>query len=174
MSSVNSPLSEIGRMNEGSKYYPLYAHLRQTGGDEITLTFSEIERLLGIRLPASARTQRAWWSNRGQGAVQAQAWMRAGYHVAEVDLQAERVTFRKPVRVYAVKREGDTVVWTGELVKALRHHLGVSQAELAEQLGMRQQTISDWEIGSYTPRRSSSKYLTLFAERVGFEYETET
>lgn len=47
-------------MTTGSKYHPLYIHLRQTGGDEITLSFAEIEALLGLRLPASARTQPAW------------------------------------------------------------------------------------------------------------------
>jgi DNA-binding transcriptional regulator YiaG len=160
-------------VNEGSKYHLLYAHLRQSGNDEIMLTFGEIEKLLGIRLPASARTQRAWWSNRSEGAVQAQAWMAAGYHIEAIDMQAERVTFRKPGLVYQVQRTGDTVLWTGELVKALRHQLGLSQAELAEKLQMRQQTISDWETGVYVPRRSTSNHLTLFAERMGFTYGTK-
>lgn len=157
-------------MNEGSKYYPLLAHLRQSSSAELTLTFGDIEKLLGIRLPTSARTQRAWWSNRSEGAVQAQAWMAAGYHVKKVDLQAEQVTFHKPGLVYEVQRTGDTILWTGELVKALRHQLGLSQAELAEKLQMRQQTISDWETGAYIPRRSTSNHLTLFAERMGFMY----
>lgn len=100
--------------------------------------------------------------------------MAAGYHVAAVDLAAERVTFQKPVRVYEVQRQGDTVLWTGELVKALRHQLDLSQAELAERLQMRQQTISEWETGSYLPKRSTSKLLTLFAERAGFDYTTAT
>jgi DNA-binding transcriptional regulator YiaG len=56
------------------------------------------------------------------------------------------------------------------LVKALRHHLSLSQAELADKLGMRQQTISDWETNVYTPRRSTSKYLSLIAEQAGFTY----
>jgi DNA-binding transcriptional regulator YiaG len=160
-------------VNEGNKYYPLYTYLRQTGGDEITLTFSEIESLLNLRLPTSARTQRAWWSNRSKGAVQAQAWMMAGYHVDVIDLAAEKLVFRKPNRVYQVQRTGDTVLWTGELVKALRYQLDLSQAELAEKLQMRQQTISDWETGVYIPRRSTSNHLTLFAERMGFTYGTK-
>jgi len=67
-------------VKEGSKYHPLYNHLHQSGQDELTLTFAAIEALLGERLPATARTQRAWWSNRSQGSVQAAAWMGAGYH----------------------------------------------------------------------------------------------
>jgi DNA-binding XRE family transcriptional regulator len=157
-------------MKEGSKYHPLYDRLQQSGQDELTLTFSAIEALLGAQLPASARTQRAWWSNRSQGAVQAAAWMGAGYHVEELDLAAEQVAFRKPGIVYNVQREGDIVLWNADLIKALRHHMGMNQAQFSQELGVRQPTISEWETGAYEPRRSSSKLLTLIAERAGFEY----
>ena len=157
-------------MKEGSKYHPLYDRLRQSGQDELTLTFSAIEALLGAQLPATARTQRAWWSNRSQGAVQAAAWMGAGYHVEGLDLVAKQVTFRKPGIVYNVQREGDIVLWNAELIKALRHHMGMNQAQFSQELGVRQPTISEWETGVYEPRRSSSKLLTLIAERAGFEY----
>jgi DNA-binding transcriptional regulator YiaG len=160
-------------MTPGSKYQPLYDFLRHQRDDAVTLTFAAIEALLGAALPASARRQRAWWSNRGRGAVQAQAWMNAGYHVQAVDLAAEQVTFHKPSQIYTVRRAGDTVLWDGVLVKALRQHLGLSQTELAELLGMRQQTISEWETSSYTPRRSTSKFLTLVAERAGFPYTVD-
>ncbi len=60
------------------------------------------------------------------------------------------------------------IEWTPEKIKALRKYLGVTQQELAEQLGMRQQTISEWETGVYKPRRSSQKFLSLIAERAGF------
>lgn len=158
-------------MKSGSKYHPLYAYLQAQPADEVTLGFGEIERLLDAALPASARDSRAWWSNRSQGAVQAQAWMSAGYHQVALDLDAEQVTFRKPTAVYHVRREGDTIIWDGELVKVLRHHMGLTQAELADLLGMRQQTISEWETGAYLPKRSTSKYLTLIAEQAGFTYE---
>ncbi len=157
-------------MISGSKYQPLNTYLRQQGEDTIMLRFAAIEALLGIPLPPSARIQRAWWSNRSRGAVQAQAWMSVGYHVQTVDLTGEQVTFYKPGQVYTVRREGDTVRWDGELVKALRHHLGLSQTDLADKLGMRQQTISDWETNAYIPRRSTSKFLTLIAEKAGFTY----
>ena len=158
-------------MKEGTKYHPLYNHLRQSGKDELMLTFSAIETLLGERLPATARTQRAWWSNRSQGAVQAAAWMEAGYHVISLDLASGQVTFHKPGRIYNVQRDGEIVLWNAELIKALRHYMGMNQAEFAQELGMRQPTVSEWETGAYTPRRSSSKLLTLIAEQAGFPYE---
>jgi DNA-binding transcriptional regulator YiaG len=63
------------------------------------------------------------------------------------------------------------VRWDAEQLKALRQHLGLTQQELAEELGTRQQTISEWETGRYQPRGSSATLLTLVAERAGFEYE---
>ena len=74
----------------------------------------------------------------------------------------------------AAKRRVEYVVeWDAERVKALRDHLGMTQQRLAEELGVRQQTISEWEVGVYKPRRSTSKYLTLIAERAGFTYKAK-
>ena len=62
-------------------------------------------------------------------------------------------------------------VWRAEQVKGLRQHLGLTQEELARELGTRQQTISEWETGVYQPRGLSERLLSLVAERAGFEYE---
>ena len=157
-------------MKSGSKYAPLFDYLQRAPQDEITLSFSEIETLLGAPLPPSAREQRGWWGNRSGGSPHAAAWMHAGYHVDSLNLDAERVTFRKPLRSYTVHREGDIVVWDRDLVKALRIHADWSQTELAEELGVRQQTVSEWETGVYQPSRHMCKFLMLIAERAGFEY----
>ncbi len=61
--------------------------------------------------------------------------------------------------------------WDSAKVKALREYLGLTQQQLAQELGVRQQTISEWEVGIYAPRRSTSKYLNLIAERAGFAYK---
>jgi hypothetical protein len=66
-------------MKEGSKYQPLLEFLRDNNQPEVILTFAQIEALLNDTLPDSARSQRAWWSNRRKGAWQASAWMEAGY-----------------------------------------------------------------------------------------------
>ena len=63
--------------------------------------------------------------------------------------------------------------WTAKEIKRLRAFMGLSQRDLAEELGVRQQTISEWETGMYRPRRAMSKYLTIIAERVGFVYRPE-
>ena len=64
-----------------------------------------------------------------------------------------------------------TVEWTPGTIKALREHLGMTQRQMADELGVRQQTISEWEVGVYIPRRSTQKYLSLIAERAGFRYK---
>ena len=158
-------------MKVGSKYYPLFLHLQQAAGAPVTLSFTQIEALLGTSLPGSARTRAGWWSNRSKGAVQAAAWMDAGYHVNSVDLAAQTVQFGKAQLTYVVEKSGDTVLWNSGMIKALRQHMGMSQGELADELGVRQQTVSEWETGTYAPSRSSSKHLGLVAERAGFAYE---
>ncbi len=160
-------------MKKGSKYYPLYSYLQQSGLDELTLSLAEIEQIIANDLPPSAHKRRGWWSNRSEGAVQANAWMDAGYQVAAIDLDAGQITFRKPGLVYRVRREGDIVLWDADLVKALRYHMGLSQEAFAKELGIRQPTVSEWETGAYTPRRSTSKFLTLVAEKAGFKYDVD-
>jgi transcriptional regulator with XRE-family HTH domain len=60
--------------------------------------------------------------------------------------------------------------WDASGVQALRRHLGLTQRELAEELGVRQQTVSEWETGMYRPRGASRRLLGLVAERAGFPY----
>jgi DNA-binding transcriptional regulator YiaG len=153
------------------KYQPLLEFLRGSQHTEVTLTFAEIEALMNHTLPDSARSKRAWWSNRSKGALQASAWMEAGYRVENVDLDRQQVTFRKPTTKPKVQRVADTGLWNSELIKALRIYMGLTQAEFAKQLGVRQQTVSEWENGLYEPTRSKSKHLELVAQTVGFAYE---
>jgi len=65
----------------------------------------------------------------------------------------------------------NTLRWDSQRIHALRQHLGMTQRELADELGTRQQTISEWEVGLYKPRGASSTLLNIVAERTGFKYE---
>lgn len=62
------------------------------------------------------------------------------------------------------------MAWEARSLRALRQHLGLTQQQLAAELGVRQQTISEWETGLYQPRGASATLLHLVAERSGFEY----
>jgi DNA-binding transcriptional regulator YiaG len=159
-------------MKVGSKYHPLFETLQNSGKDEVTLTLAEIETLLGSTLPPGANADRAWWSNRGTGSVQSSSWMEAGYHVTSINLETKKITFRKPIFNYEIRKEGDIVLWNADMIRALRHFMNASQGELAEELGVRQQTISEWEKEIYTPKKAMSKLLGFVAERAGFNYDT--
>ncbi|HVC31381.1 MAG TPA: helix-turn-helix domain-containing protein [Steroidobacteraceae bacterium] len=68
-------------------------------------------------------------------------------------------------------RRANARAWDAARVRALRRHLGLTQQELAGELGMRQQTVSEWETEIYRPRGASLRLLSLIAERAGFAYE---
>jgi len=157
-------------MKPDSKYQPLLEFLQQSNQAEVILTFAEIEELMNDTLPDSAHKKRAWWSNRSKGALQASAWMEAGYWVEDVDFEQQRVTFRQPTAKLKVQRVGDTVLWNAQLIKALRRHMGLTQAEFAQRLGVRQKTVSNWENSAYEPTLATSKYLMLVADQAGFNY----
>ena len=78
-----------------SKYDPLSDYLRQQTASELTLSFPEIERVIGGPLPLSAMRPQ-WWANetsRSTAHVQCLAWRAAGY---DAFLYAGRkVKFRK-------------------------------------------------------------------------------
>jgi hypothetical protein len=82
------------------KYSALTRHLAELDASRVSLTFAEIEAILGEPLPGSARSHRPWWANSGRGHVQARGWLDAGYQSEQVDLAAERLVF---VRLNAVR-----------------------------------------------------------------------
>ena len=79
-----------------SKYAPLYQHLCDCSGREWHADFAGIERILGFRLPRSAREHRAWWSNEREGShVHARAWLVAGWETREVNQERGRLVFKR-------------------------------------------------------------------------------
>jgi DNA-binding XRE family transcriptional regulator len=159
-------------MSPKSKYYPLFEYLRQQPDTvPLELSFAEIEAILGQPLPATALTIRAWWAN--SQTAQGRAWHDAGWLVDYPDFREKVVIFRPARITYRVTPIRRFQGWTGEQIKTLREFTGWSQQELAERLQVRQQTISDWEVGHHTARRSMSKLLQMVAEEVGFSYRTE-
>jgi DNA-binding transcriptional regulator YiaG len=61
-------------------------------------------------------------------------------------------------------------VWDADQIRSLRGHLKLTQDGLAEELNVRQQTVSEWETGQYQPRGASERVLTIIAERADFQY----
>jgi hypothetical protein len=78
-----------------SKYETLPQFLRQVGGAAHRMSFSEIEDVLGFKLPKSAYKHEAWWSNNDTGHSHARAWLKFGWRTETVDLTKRKVTFRR-------------------------------------------------------------------------------
>lgn len=76
-----------------SKYEPLPQFLNSVGGSAHRMSFAEIERIIGFKLPKSAYEYEAWWSNNPTGHSHSRIWMDAGWRTESVDLAARKVTF---------------------------------------------------------------------------------
>ena len=82
-------------------YDPLYEWLRsKTNAGEVVVsaTFSEIEEILGVPLPESAKIYRGWWGDEKKTYIdQKKAWIEAGWEVDHfnLDINSEHVTFER-------------------------------------------------------------------------------
>lgn len=78
-----------------SKYEALPQFLSKAGQAAHRMSFREIERVLGFKLPTSAYEYEAWWSNNETGHSHARAWLKFGWRTEAVDLKKRQVTFRR-------------------------------------------------------------------------------
>ncbi|MGH2735744.1 MAG: DUF7662 domain-containing protein [Actinomycetota bacterium] len=63
----------------------------------VVFSFSALENILKRPLPRSARIRESWWTNEPKGRGHALSWLEVGWHVAQVDLKKERVTFSRGI-----------------------------------------------------------------------------
>jgi hypothetical protein len=78
-------------------YDPLRDYLMSVRLPSLVLTFKEVENVLGVPLPPSARSRREWWGNEKgpKSHVQCRSWKCAGYE-AFPNMASETVTFLRP------------------------------------------------------------------------------
>lgn len=95
MSAVREKL--VQEAASRGKYAPLYRRLLTKAGPDWSVSFSELEAILGFNLPNSARLYRPWWSNQkhGAGHSHALAWSAAGWKTRFVNLEAETLVFER-------------------------------------------------------------------------------
>jgi hypothetical protein len=77
------------------KYEPLGQFLREQRTREVPITFREIEKITGVRLPPKAQHHRAWWSNNPGNNVMTKVWLAAGYESTQVDMSGRKLVFRR-------------------------------------------------------------------------------
>ncbi|MBX9774920.1 MAG: hypothetical protein K2Y71_10975 [Xanthobacteraceae bacterium] len=88
------------------KYEPLSDFLRQQAADEVSLSFEQIEQIIGNALPASAHEHRAWWSNNSTNSVMTRAWIDAGFRSEQVDMNARKLVFRRIRKQQSTNQRG--------------------------------------------------------------------
>ena len=62
--------------------------------------------------------------------------------------------------------------WDADAVRELRSRMRLTQQQMARRLGIRQQTVSEWETGLYAPRGASVTLLRMVSEESGTSYNT--
>jgi hypothetical protein len=77
-----------------SKYDALGKYLKNQHSEHVPMTFRQIEAITGTALPASKRYP-AWWSNNTTNNVMTKIWLDAGYRSEQVDIEREKLTFRR-------------------------------------------------------------------------------
>lgn len=77
------------------KYAPLADFLRKQSASRVPMSFEEIERVTGVKLPPKAQLQRAWWSNNPSNNVMTKVWLEAGYRTEQVDMAGRTLVFRR-------------------------------------------------------------------------------
>ena len=77
----------------------IYLQNKPKSYNEVSLSFREIESIIGAQLPASSRKYREWWSNQKDSKTrpQAKAWLSAGFIVETVQQKTDggSVNFRR-------------------------------------------------------------------------------
>ncbi len=88
------------------KYEPLGDFLRKQRASHVPMTFAEIERIIGGKLPSSQKYP-AWWSNNTSNNMMTQVWLDAGFQTEQVDVANCKLVFRR-VKAPAAGAEAPT------------------------------------------------------------------
>ncbi len=90
----------------GTKYSPFSRYLlrRAKYTNQVTLSFADIEGIIGDDLPRGAVRNHEWWTNTSSTS-QGQAWQNVGWKVQDVDLNKRTVTLSRVAEVEAKPRK---------------------------------------------------------------------
>lgn len=91
------------------KYDTLARYLQTLQGDSNTLSFRDIEGILGFSLPESARRYRPWWANDRTHVQALDGWLGVGWTTDIVELDEEVVMFKKEGKPISEKTKTSTL-----------------------------------------------------------------
>jgi hypothetical protein len=108
-----------------AKYTALRRYLNMRYDNQVTLTFAEIEQIIGAPLPPKAQRHRAWWSNNPENNVMTREWLAAGFRTEQVDIERGSLVFRRETHTTPTRMLAEpTAVWeTRTMDKTTQHPL---------------------------------------------------
>ncbi|MBV2147703.1 hypothetical protein KRZ98_05305 [Sphingobium sp. AS12] len=77
------------------KYADLTAYLEQQSGGHVTLTFADVEKIVGFPLPSSARKHGPWWTNSPSKGRHNEAWLAIGWETTDRNMKGQTITFQR-------------------------------------------------------------------------------
>ena len=87
-------VTEQKEIKSSKKYRRLTEWLASTNEKTVSITFSQIESLIGFPLPNSARAYREFWANTTTHSI-ALSWLSIGYKTVDVNLDTETIVFER-------------------------------------------------------------------------------
>lgn len=88
-------INERGEITPQWKYYALKEFFSKCNEDEVALTFTQIEKIIGFKLPTSARKYISWWSTQGGQYTISIAWTSEHYFRKKIDFKGEKIYFQR-------------------------------------------------------------------------------
>jgi hypothetical protein len=125
-------------MEHMGKYTRLGEFLRAQRSKEVPMTFAEIERVIGGKLPPNSPQYPAWWSNNPSNNVMTKVWLSAGFRTEQVDVKSRKIVFRRvednpaEVSLPPATRKGERHPMFGALKGSIRIPPGVDLTEPAD------------------------------------------
>lgn len=77
-----------------TKYAALGDYLSKQKAELVKMSFVDIERIIGGKLPTSQRYP-AWWSNNPMNNTMTRVWIDAGFQTEQVDIAGRKLVFRR-------------------------------------------------------------------------------
>lgn len=152
-------------------YDPLRDYLTRRGDAEVTLSFAEIEGIIGRPLPPSARKYDAWWANVGDSPAtrhsHARSWDAAGYR-ARVNRREGKALFYRPAGNGAVPKARTGTKAPDALIPPVRARGGGKTVALIA-CSKQKRSVPCWASELYAPSTLfalSYAYAKRIADRV--------
>lgn len=97
--STNNSSTSSDEIRISKKYRNLTEYFMNNASKSVSLSFRDIENLIGCPLPNSARIHRAFWANTTTHSI-AHGWLAAGYKVVDVNMTSEQIVFESEKNIF--------------------------------------------------------------------------